>query len=127
MALREWGGRHHHPHAGGGRRHDRRCRDRAERWPGGRRRLARRRALGARGAPLRRCVVGLMADLVQSRVEQVTAPLCYHAEGPVWSPSWGGLRWVDMLAGDLLTLHADGSVASLHVGEVAAFVRPRTR
>ncbi len=65
--------------------------------------------------------------LVESRPEQVTAPLCYHAEGPVWSPSWGGLRWVDMFAGDLLTLHADGSVASLHVGDVAAFVRPRTR
>jgi sugar lactone lactonase YvrE len=67
-----------------------------------------------------------MDGLVESRPEQVTAPLCYHAEGPVWSPSWGGLRWVDLLAGDVLTLHADGSVASLHVGDVAAFVRPRT-
>lgn len=57
---------------------------------------------------------------------QVTGPLAYHGEGPVWSPSWGGLRWVDMLAGDLLTLRSDGSVARLHVGDVAAFVRPRT-
>ena len=58
--------------------------------------------------------------------EQITDALCYHAEGPVWSPSWGGLRWVDMLAGDVLTLRADGSVDRMHVGEVAAFVRPRS-
>lgn len=57
---------------------------------------------------------------------QVTDALCYHGEGPVWSPAWGGLRWVDMLSGDLLTLRADGSVDRLHVGGVAAFVRPRT-
>ncbi|WP_298459845.1 SMP-30/gluconolactonase/LRE family protein [uncultured Cellulomonas sp.] len=62
-----------------------------------------------------------------STVEQVTDPIAFHAEGPVWSPQWGGLRWVDMLAGDLLTLRADGSVDRLHVGDVAAFVRPRTR
>jgi sugar lactone lactonase YvrE len=60
-----------------------------------------------------------------SAVEQVTDPVAFHAEGPVWSPSWGGLRWVDMLAGDVLTLRPDGSVDRLHVGEVAAFVRPR--
>jgi pimeloyl-ACP methyl ester carboxylesterase len=34
-----------------------------------------------------------------TRVEQVTDPVAYHGEGPVWSPRWGGLRWVDMLAG----------------------------
>jgi sugar lactone lactonase YvrE len=56
---------------------------------------------------------------------QVTDALCYHGEGPVWSPSWGGLRWVDLMAGDLLTLRVDGSVDRRHVGEVAAFVRPR--
>ena len=32
------------------------------------------------------------------QVSQVTDPVAYHGEGPVWSPSWGGLRWVDMLA-----------------------------
>lgn len=62
-----------------------------------------------------------------SGVEQVTDALAYHAEGPVWSETWGGLRWVDMLAGDLLTLRDDGRVDRLHVGDVAAFVRPRTR
>ena len=65
--------------------------------------------------------------LVVGEVEQVTDALCYHGEGPVWSPSWGGLRWVDMLAGDVLTLRADRSVDRVHVGDVAAFLRPRTR
>lgn len=62
-----------------------------------------------------------------SAYEQITDPIAYHAEGPVWSPTWGGLRWVDMLVGDLLTLRADGSVDRMPVGsKVAAFVRPRT-
>ena len=43
-------------------------------------------------------------------VENVTGPVAYHAEGPVWWPGWGGLRYVDMLAGDLLTLRPDGGV-----------------
>jgi sugar lactone lactonase YvrE len=43
----------------------------------------------------------------------------------VWSPRWGGLRWVDMLAGDLLALAADGSVTRRHIGGVCAAVRPR--
>ncbi|MFC4554520.1 SMP-30/gluconolactonase/LRE family protein [Georgenia faecalis] len=59
-----------------------------------------------------------------TQVEQVTDPIAYHAEGPVWSPTWGGLRYVDMLAGDLLTIRSHG-VDRLHVGNVAAFVRPR--
>ena len=36
--------------------------------------------------------------------------MAYHGEGPVWSERWGGLRWVDMLAGDVLSLAADGAV-----------------
>jgi sugar lactone lactonase YvrE len=59
------------------------------------------------------------------RAEQVTGPVAYHGEGPVWSPRWGGLRFVDMLAGDVLQLAADGSIARRHVGEVAAALRPR--
>jgi sugar lactone lactonase YvrE len=59
------------------------------------------------------------------RAQQVTDPVTYHGEGPVWSPSWGGLRWVDMLAGDVLSLAADGSVERRHVSEVVAVVRPR--
>lgn len=72
---------------------------------------------------------------VRLTATRVTEPLAYHAEGPVWSQAWGGLRWVDMLAGDLLTLAPDGTVDRLQVGTVegrgwrpvAAFCRPRTR
>ena len=59
-------------------------------------------------------------------VEQVTDPVAYHGEGPVWSSRWGGLRWVDMLAGDVLSLGGDGRVGRRHVGSVAAALRPRT-
>jgi sugar lactone lactonase YvrE len=61
------------------------------------------------------------------RAEQVTEPVAYHGEGPVWSERWGGLRWVDMLAGDVLSLAADGSIERRHVGSVAAAIRPRSR
>jgi sugar lactone lactonase YvrE len=57
--------------------------------------------------------------------EQVTDPIAYHAEGPVWSTRWGGLRWVDMLAGDVLFLAPDGTVERRNVGRIAAAVRPR--
>src|SRR4051812_13090769 len=60
------------------------------------------------------------------RAEQVTGPVAVHGEGPVWSDRWGGLRWVDMLAGDILSLAADGTVARRHVGDVAAALRPRS-
>jgi sugar lactone lactonase YvrE len=58
-------------------------------------------------------------------VEQVTGPVAYHGEGPVWYPGWGGLRFVDMLAGDVMCLATDGSLERRHVGSVAAAVRPR--
>ena len=61
------------------------------------------------------------------RAEQVTDPVAYHGEGPVWSERWGGLRWVDMLAGDVLSLRPDGTVERRHVGTVAAALRPRSR
>jgi sugar lactone lactonase YvrE len=61
------------------------------------------------------------------RAEQVTDPVAYHGEGPVWSERWGGLRWVDMLAGDVLSLAADGTIDRRHVGSVAAAIRPRRR
>ena len=59
------------------------------------------------------------------RAERITDAVAYHAEGPVWSPTWGGLRWVDMLAGDVLFLATDGSVERRHVATVAAALRPR--
>lgn len=60
-------------------------------------------------------------------VEQVTGPDAEHGEGPVWHPGWPGLRWVDLLAGDVLELDArTGSVLRRHVGSVAAALRPRS-
>ncbi|PYE55460.1 SMP-30/gluconolactonase/LRE family protein [Deinococcus yavapaiensis] len=59
------------------------------------------------------------------RAEQISDPVMFHGEGPVWWPSWGGLRCVDMLAGDVLTLRPDGTVARQNVGRVAAALRPR--
>ena len=59
------------------------------------------------------------------RAEQVTGAVAFHGEGPVWSESWGGLRWVDMLAGDALSLDHNGTVHRTHVGDVAAAMRPR--
>ncbi|GIJ24474.1 SMP-30/gluconolactonase/LRE family protein [Micromonospora lutea] len=59
------------------------------------------------------------------RVESVTGPVVYHGEGPVWYEGWGGLRFVDMLAGDVMCLMSDGSLERRHVGSVAAAVRPR--
>lgn len=62
---------------------------------------------------------------MSAQVEQVTGVVAYHGEGPVWSPRWGGLRWVDMLAGDVLALQSDGSAERRHVSEIAAALRPR--
>lgn len=59
------------------------------------------------------------------RAQQVTGPVVFHGEGPVWFGGWGGLRYVDMLAGDVVTLRSDGTLDRLHVGTVAAVVRPR--
>ncbi|MCM3778460.1 SMP-30/gluconolactonase/LRE family protein [Microbacterium hydrocarbonoxydans] len=57
--------------------------------------------------------------------ENLTGPVCVHAEAPVWSPSWGGVRWVDAEAADLVTLRDDG-IHRLHLDDdYAAFVRPR--
>ena len=60
----------------------------------------------------------------QIAAEPITEPHAEHGEGPVWWPGWGGLRWVDMLKGDVLALETDG-VRRMHVGPVAAAIRPR--
>lgn len=57
--------------------------------------------------------------------DQLTDPIAHHAEGPVWADAWGGLRWVDMLAGDVLSLRPDGGVDRRHVAPVVAALRPR--
>lgn len=59
------------------------------------------------------------------QAEQVTAPDSHHGEGPVWHTAWPGLRWVDMHAGDVLTLDREsGQVTRSHVGSFAAALRP---
>jgi sugar lactone lactonase YvrE len=55
-------------------------------------------------------------------VEQVTDPISAHGEGPVWFDGWPGLRWVDMLVGDVLEL--SDTVRRTHVGSVVAALRP---
>lgn len=60
--------------------------------------------------------------------EQLTDPCAYHGEGPVWDAAAGLLRWVDLLAGDVLSAPAAGGTPSrLRVGAIAATVRPRHR
>lgn len=57
--------------------------------------------------------------------EQFTDPITFHGEGPVFAASWGGLRLVDLFAGDVLTLAGDGTATRRHVDNIAAALRPR--
>lgn len=60
------------------------------------------------------------------RTDVVTDHRASHGEGPVWDARTGNLRWVDMLAGDVLTTDpSTGATQRRHVGAVAAAVRPR--
>lgn len=63
------------------------------------------------------------------KAEAVAKPHAYHGEGVVWGDDWGdghaALRYVDMLAGDVLELRADGEVDRFHLGTIAAAQRPR--
>lgn len=64
--------------------------------------------------------------------ERITDSICHHAEGPYWSDTWGGLRWVDMLAGDVMHLGPEGVVRAAGAplleegpgGEVTRFPAP---
>lgn len=60
-----------------------------------------------------------------TKAEQITPPVAHHGEGPVWWPGWGGLRWVDLLAGDVLSLSPTGTVDRRHLADVVAAMRPR--
>jgi sugar lactone lactonase YvrE len=59
------------------------------------------------------------------RAHQLTDPVCEHGEGAVYDDRWSGVRWVDMLAGDILEL-TDAGVSRRHVGRIAAMLRPRS-
>ena len=82
---------------------------------------------GRRRAPTSYGGVGATSAGAEMEAEQITDSVAYHGEGPVWSERWGGLRWVDMLAGDVLSLGDDGSIGRRHVGSVAAALRPRAQ
>jgi sugar lactone lactonase YvrE len=59
-------------------------------------------------------------------VEKYAAAVAEHGEGPVWSETWGGLRFVDMHAGDILSVDDNsGAISRQHVDTVAAAFRPR--
>ena len=57
--------------------------------------------------------------------EQRTDPVLNHGEGPAWFSDYGELRCVDMLAGDVVSLDAEGILRRNHVGSIAAMVQPR--
>jgi len=59
-----------------------------------------------------------------NRAEQLTGPVVAHGESPVWSTDWGGLRFVDLMAGDVVRLAGD-VVERWHVGTRACAIRPR--
>ena len=59
------------------------------------------------------------------RAERVTDRASHHGEGPVWWERWQQVRFVDMFAGEVLTLHGD-RVTRTPVGSgIAAVIRPR--
>jgi sugar lactone lactonase YvrE len=59
------------------------------------------------------------------QAQQFTGVITHHGEGPVWWPD-GHLRCVDMEAGDVVDVDADGTeTGRINVGRVAAVVRPR--
>ncbi len=56
---------------------------------------------------------------------RATDAVTYHGEGPIWDPT-GVLRFVDMLAGDVVSFDPrTDAVSRVHVGDVAACVVPR--
>jgi sugar lactone lactonase YvrE len=57
--------------------------------------------------------------------ERITDRIVGHGEGPCWSPTWGGLRFVDLNEGDIVTLDASGATSRRHYGDVVAITRPR--
>ena len=59
------------------------------------------------------------------RAEQVTDRCAYHGEGPFWDGRASRLRFVDMLAGDVVTLLPTGTVTRRHIDDVAAVIRGR--
>ncbi|GGI43619.1 sugar lactone lactonase YvrE [Agromyces flavus] len=60
------------------------------------------------------------------RAERITGRVAYHGEGAFWDDRDDRLRFVDMLAGAVVTLLPTGTVSRRQVGEVAAVIRHRS-
>lgn len=59
------------------------------------------------------------------RADRVTDRVSFHGEGPVWWDRWQQLRFVDMFAGDVLTLDGDRVRRNPVGSSIAAVICPR--
>ena len=62
---------------------------------------------------------------VSTLAERFTVPCATHGEGPFWDAESERLLLVDMLAGAVLTVDAEGGVQRYPVASVAAAIRAR--
>jgi sugar lactone lactonase YvrE len=62
---------------------------------------------------------------VSTRAEQFTTPCAFHGEGPFWDAANSRLLLVDMLAGALVEVDAEGGTKRHELSGVAAAVRAR--
>jgi sugar lactone lactonase YvrE len=64
---------------------------------------------------------------VSTRAEQFTNPCTFHGEGPFWDVENDRLLLVDMLAGTVVAVDADGDTRRHKLATVAAAMRARRR
>lgn len=57
--------------------------------------------------------------------KQWTDPITVHGEGPIWNSLIQRFQLVDMLEGDILTVHEGQLTDRVHIDAVAAVIRPR--
>ena len=62
---------------------------------------------------------------MSTRAEQFTKPCTFHGEGPFWDTANDRLLLVDMLAGAVVAVDADGSTVRRKLAKVAATIRAR--
>ena len=62
---------------------------------------------------------------MSAAAEQFTEPCTFHGEGPVWDTANDRLLLVDMLAGAVVVVDADGGTQRRKLAGVAAALRPR--
>jgi sugar lactone lactonase YvrE len=62
---------------------------------------------------------------VSARAEQFTEPCTFHGEGPFWDAENGRLLLVDLLAGAVVDVDANGGTRRHSLAEVAAALRAR--